>query len=97
MEYGTIRPHPRLARRRGGVVVQKSDDVRAAGYNSIDLICKRLESLAMLPLIARPGIDRRCALRDVSVTKNNAHNMRRKTQIAEQCCYGTAEIVSVPT
>ena len=51
----------------------------------------------MLPLITRPGIDRRCALRDVSVTKGNAHNMRRKTQIAEQCCHGTAEIVSVPT
>ena len=50
----------------------------------------------MLPLVTRPGIDRRCALSDVSVTKDDAYNMRRKTKIAEQCCDGTAQVVSVP-
>ena len=71
-------------------------DLFVTCYETVDLVGKRLKGLAMLPLIARPGIDRRCALRDVSVTENNAHNMRRKPEIAEQCCHGAAEIVSVP-
>ena len=50
----------------------------------------------MLTLVTRPGIDRRCTFGDMSVTENDAHNMRRKTKIAEQCRHGAAEIVSVP-
>ena len=33
---------------------------------------------------------------DVRMAKDDAHNVRRKTKIAEQCRHGTAEIVSVP-
>jgi hypothetical protein len=32
----------------------------------------------------------------MSVTENDAHNMRRKPKIAEQCCHGAAEVVAGP-
>ena len=51
----------------------------------------------MLTLVTRPSINRGCSVGDVRMAKDDAHNVRRKTKIAEQCRHGAAEIVSVPS
>jgi hypothetical protein len=76
---------------------RKPNNVVAAANESGDLVGKRLERLAMLPLVARPGIDRGRPVSDMSVTKDDAQHMGWKSNIAEQCRYRAAQVVSVPS
>ena len=68
-----------------------------AGQEAIDLVGECLECIAVLPLVTRTGVDRGGTVGDVRVTENDTDDMWRKSNIAQQCCHGAAEVVSVPS
>jgi len=59
----------------------KSNDTILSANDPLDVIGKHLQSLAMLALIPGTSVNGSCALSNMGVTKDDAHNMRRNPKV----------------